>query len=85
MRRCVRWRSGAGSAGGEPDRGEVNYTHIFQHIDALGYTGPLGAEYRPAGATDDTLDWLHDAGAVIFIAKPDGALTYQMRSRPAAP
>ena len=43
---------------GEPDRGEVNYTHIFQHIDALGYTGPLGAEYRPAGATDDTLDWM---------------------------
>ncbi|PRY25345.1 hydroxypyruvate isomerase [Aliiruegeria haliotis] len=42
----------------EPDCGEVNYTHIFDHIDALGYTAPLGAEYRPRSSTDDGLGWL---------------------------
>ena len=43
---------------GAPDGGEINYRHIFKHLAALGYDAPLGAEYRPAGATEDSLGWL---------------------------
>ena len=43
---------------GAPDHGEVNYAHIFAHIQSLGYTAPLGAEYRPGSDTDATLGWL---------------------------
>jgi hydroxypyruvate isomerase len=43
----------------EPDEGEVNYAHIFAAIDAMGWKGPLGAEYRPRGPTTDAgLGWL---------------------------
>ena len=45
-------------ARGRPDEGEINYRHIFQHIAALGWTRPLGAEYRPNGPTEPTLGWL---------------------------
>ena len=47
---------------GPPDRGEVNYSHIFGLLDHLGYDRPLGAEYKPAEATDDTLRWLRTMG-----------------------
>ena len=43
---------------GAPDHGEINYDHLFRVISDLGYTAPLGAEYKPAGNTDDTLGWL---------------------------
>ena len=43
---------------GTPDRGEVNYRHIFDHIDAMGWDRPLGAEYRPVGPTGDSLGWM---------------------------
>ena len=43
---------------GPPDRGEINFPAVFEAIVALGWTAPLGAEYRPVGATEDTLDWL---------------------------
>ena len=43
---------------GAPDQGEVNYHHIFRHLDELGYTAPLGAEYRPKGDTDASLGWM---------------------------
>lgn len=42
----------------EPDRGEVDYRHILSHIAALGYTSPIGAEYRPATTTDAGLGWM---------------------------
>jgi len=35
----------------EPDRGEVNYPYLFELIDALGYAGYVGCEYRPAAGT----------------------------------
>lgn len=44
---------------GAPDHGEVNYSHIFQVIQSLGYTDPLGAEYKPGGDTQTTLGWLN--------------------------
>lgn len=48
---------------GPPGAGEVNYDHIFRHIAALGYTAPLGAEYKSTAPTDETLDWLPAAKA----------------------
>ena len=45
-------------ARGEPDRGEVNYEHLFGLMDELGYAGWVGCEYRPRGRTEDGLGWL---------------------------
>lgn len=47
----------------EPDRGELHYPYLFRLIDALGYAGWIGCEYRPArgavaGGTSAGLDWL---------------------------
>jgi hydroxypyruvate isomerase len=41
----------------EPDVGEINYAHLFRVIDELGYTGWIGAEYRPRGDTVAGLGW----------------------------
>ncbi len=43
----------------DPSQGEVNYDHLFAHIDRLGYKAPLGAEYKPGGKTEPTLGWLN--------------------------
>lgn len=43
----------------EPGDGELNYRYIFKQLKALGYTQPIGAEYRPkSGQTDGNLDWM---------------------------
>lgn len=31
----------------DPGQGEINYKHLFQWIESLGYQRPLGAEYKP--------------------------------------
>ncbi|MGC2162781.1 MAG: 2-oxo-tetronate isomerase [Silvibacterium sp.] len=41
----------------EPNTGEVNYKFLFQHLDAIGYNGWVGCEYRPASSTVDGLNW----------------------------
>ena len=41
----------------EPGTGEINYRHIFQRIDELGYQGWVGCEYRPKGDTVAGLNW----------------------------
>lgn len=43
---------------GAPDHGELNYAHIFAVIDDLGYSAPIGAEYKPVGDTGATLGWM---------------------------
>ncbi len=43
---------------GAPDHGELCYAHVFAHLAALGYDAPLGAEYKPAGVTVDSLEWM---------------------------
>ena len=43
---------------GAPDQGELNYSAIFSAISASGWTRPLGAEYKPKGATEPTLGWM---------------------------
>ncbi|MEM9059606.1 MAG: 2-oxo-tetronate isomerase [Pseudomonadota bacterium] len=42
----------------EPDSGEINYPHLFAQMDALGYDGWVGCEYRPRGQTEVGLDWM---------------------------
>jgi hydroxypyruvate isomerase len=41
----------------EPDEGEVTYEYLYALIDALGWRGHIGCEYRPAGATSAGLGW----------------------------
>lgn len=41
-----------------PDRGEINFEHVFQTLHKLGYRAPLGAEYIPVGPTEQSLAWL---------------------------
>jgi hydroxypyruvate isomerase len=43
---------------GEPDCGELNFSHLFRFIDKLGYEGWIGCEYKPAGKTEEGLAWL---------------------------
>ncbi|CAI0819911.1 HPr family phosphocarrier protein [Serratia liquefaciens] len=42
----------------EPDDGELNYPLLFDQLDAIGYQGWIGCEYRPRGDTTVGLDWL---------------------------
>jgi hydroxypyruvate isomerase len=41
----------------EPGTGEVNWPFVFARIDALGFRGWIGCEYRPAGETKAGLSW----------------------------
>ncbi|MDH3662165.1 MAG: TIM barrel protein [Alphaproteobacteria bacterium] len=41
----------------EPDIGELNCHYLFDCLDRLGYAGWVGAEYVPAGRTEDGLSW----------------------------
>jgi hydroxypyruvate isomerase len=41
----------------EPGSGEIAWDYVFKRIDALGYQGWIGCEYRPAGDTVAGLAW----------------------------
>jgi hydroxypyruvate isomerase len=41
----------------EPGTGEVNYPNIFKALDESGYTGWVGAEYKPKAGTSAGLGW----------------------------
>jgi hydroxypyruvate isomerase len=41
----------------EPDIGELHCPYLFDCLDRLGYQGWVGAEYFPAGRTEDGLSW----------------------------
>jgi hydroxypyruvate isomerase len=41
----------------EPGTGEINYRFLFGFLDAIGYDGWIGCEYRPLGKTVDGLGW----------------------------
>jgi hydroxypyruvate isomerase len=41
----------------EPGTGEINYDFLFRHLDALGYSGWVGCEYKPRAGTSDGLTW----------------------------
>jgi hydroxypyruvate isomerase len=42
----------------EPGTGEINYPHLFQFIDQIGYKGWIGCEYKPASNTEAGLGWI---------------------------
>jgi hydroxypyruvate isomerase len=42
----------------EPGTGEINYPHLFQFIDGIGYEGWIGCEYKPATNTEAGLGWI---------------------------
>jgi hydroxypyruvate isomerase len=65
VRKIERWLPGVGHfqiAGvperHEPDSGEVNYAHLFERLEALGWDGHIGCEYRPRAGTSEGLGWL---------------------------
>ncbi len=41
----------------EPGTGEINYPWLLGRLDALGYDGWVGCEYKPAGDTAAGLGW----------------------------
>jgi hydroxypyruvate isomerase len=53
----------------EPGTGEINYRYLFDTIDALGYRGHIGCEYKPRdagpGGTDKGLTWLAEHGHAL--------------------
>jgi hydroxypyruvate isomerase len=47
----------------EPGSGEINYRYLFQHLDAIGYAGWVGCEYKPRDGTVPGLAWRAAHGA----------------------
>jgi len=41
----------------EPGTGEINYPFLFKHLDAIGYGGWVGCEYKPKTTTAEGLGW----------------------------
>jgi hydroxypyruvate isomerase len=41
----------------EPDIGELNHPYLFALLDELGWTSPIGCEYRPRAGTSAGLGW----------------------------
>jgi hydroxypyruvate isomerase len=42
----------------EPGTGEINYAWLFKHIDAIGWRGHIGCEYKPRTTTVEGLGWI---------------------------
>jgi hydroxypyruvate isomerase len=47
----------------EPNTGELNDSHVFGTMEALGYGGFIGCEYNPRAGTVAGLGWFHGLGA----------------------
>lgn len=41
-----------------PDHGELDFRYVLSRMGELGWPAPIGAEYRPGRATEETLAWL---------------------------
>ncbi len=46
----------------EPGTGELDDRRVLMRLDELGYSGFVGCEYRPKGATVDGLEWRRALG-----------------------
>jgi hydroxypyruvate isomerase len=44
----------------EPGTGEINYPFLFRHLDALGWKGHIGCEYKPRATTTEGLGWIKE-------------------------
>lgn len=42
----------------EPGTGEINYPFLFAHLQRIGWSGPIGCEYKPAAGTEAGLGWM---------------------------
>ncbi|HEY1729862.1 MAG TPA: 2-oxo-tetronate isomerase [Candidatus Baltobacteraceae bacterium] len=49
----------------EPDVGEVNYLYVLEQLDASGYAGWVGCEYRPKNGTREGLGWARPYGITV--------------------
>lgn len=49
----------------EPDEGEISYPAIFLELEALGYSGWIGCEYKPRGDTLEGLIWTERFGVTL--------------------
>jgi len=43
---------------GQPGTGRIDFERLFSVIEKSGYSGWVGAEYKPLGSTTESLDWL---------------------------
>jgi len=46
---------------GQPGTGRIDFDRLFSAIDASTYSGWIGAEYKPVGATQNSLAWLKNS------------------------
>ncbi len=44
----------------EPGTGEINYPFLYEFIDRIGYSGWIGAEYKPKAGTEAGLGWFRE-------------------------
>ncbi|MFN4004893.1 MAG: hydroxypyruvate isomerase [Hylemonella sp.] len=42
----------------EPGTGEIHYPFLFRHLDAIGYQGWIGCEYKPKTTTVEGVGWI---------------------------
>ena len=45
---------------GQPGTGQIDFDRVFSAIEQSTYSGWVGAEYKPVGATTESLDWLRN-------------------------
>lgn len=53
----------------EPGTGEINYPFVFEALDAAGYNGWIGCEYKPKAGTEAGIGWLDGVAAQSASAK----------------
>ena len=44
----------------EPGTGEINFPFLYNHLDHIGYSGWVGAEYKPKAGTEAGLGWFRE-------------------------
>lgn len=50
---------------GEPDQGDLDYAEMFKLIDASGFDGFVGCEYKPRAGTVAGLAWVERLGVTL--------------------
>ena len=56
----------------EPGTGEINFGFLFRHLDRIGYSGWIGAEYKPAGNTEAGLAWMTQPAGAVAVGQEGG-------------